>query len=209
MRGFWIALLAIAVAAIAGAAPSRAGEDGWLSEAPMLIRSLDHQASKILRAKNLDEADRERSFRAMFVGSFDVVAIGRFVLGRYWRTASDEQKSEFLGLFEDMIITTYSRRLTGHKGEPVAITGVRADGGSAVVASTFAQANGSATKVDWRVIKVDTQLKIVDVMTEGVSMSLMQQQEFGAVIQRNGGQVEGLLSTMRDRAQLQTRPVRQ
>jgi signal transduction histidine kinase len=34
-------------------------------------------------------------------------------------------------------------------------------------------------------------------------MSLTQQQEFGAVIQRNGGQLDGLLATMRDRAQQQ------
>jgi phospholipid transport system substrate-binding protein len=207
-RRFWIVLLAVA-GAIAGTVPSRAGEDGWLSDASTLIRSLDDQAIGIVRAKNLDDADRERSFRAMFVTSFDVPAIGRFVLGRYWHTASDAQKSEFLGLFEDMIVTTYSRRFTGHRGEPVAILGVRADGGSAVVASAFAQQNRPATKVDWRVIKADSQLKIVDVVIEGVSMSLTQQQEFGAVIQRNGGRVDGLLTTMRERAQLQNRTARQ
>jgi phospholipid transport system substrate-binding protein len=202
IRGFWIVLLTLLVGVLAPVPPAAAAED-ILVEASAFVQSLDSKAIAIISGKDLDNADRERSFHAMFVSSFDVPAIGRFVLGRYWRTTTEAQKAEFLSLFEDMIVKTYSRRFTAYKGEQFTITGARADGDSAMVASAFAQPNGSHVKIDWRVIKTQGRLKIVDVMVEGVSMSLTQQQEFGAVIQRNGGQLDGLLATMRDRAQQQ------
>jgi phospholipid transport system substrate-binding protein len=203
MRGFSIALLAVIGGLIASVPPSAASQD-ILVEASSFVRSLNDQAIAIVGNKDLDNADRERRFHAVFVGSFDVPAIGRFVIGRYWRTATDAQKTEFLSLFEDMIVNTYSRRFTAYRGEQLAISGTRPDGESAMVTSTFAQPNGSPVKVDWRVIKSEGHLKVVDVMVEGVSMSLTQQQEFGAVIQRSGG-LDGLLTTMRERAQQQSR----
>ncbi len=73
-----------------------------------------------------------------------------------------------------------------------------------MVPTSFSQPSGrTAVKVDWRVLKPQGKLKIVDVIIEGVSMSLTQQQEFSAVIQRNGGQLESLLVSLRERARQQ------
>ena len=206
MRGFLIALLTVVGAATTTIAPSVAAQD-ISREASTFVRSVDDRAIAIV-GQNLDTGDREQRFRDMFVASFDVPGIGRFVLGRYWRTATDAQKTEFLSLFEDMIVKTYSNRFTIYKGEQFTITGARPDGDSAVVGSTFAQSNGPPVRVDWRVLKTEGALKIVDVMVEGVSMSVTQQQEFGSVIQRNGGQIDGLLETMRERAQPQSHAAR-
>ncbi len=206
MRGMSIAILA-AIGGLITAVPASAAAPDILSEASTFVRTLDDQAIMIAHNKDLDNADLERRFRTVFVSCFDVPAIGRFALGRYWQTATDVQKAEFLGLFEEMIVKTY-RRFSAYRGEQLAITGTRADGDSAMVTSTFAHPNGSPVEVDWRVIKTEGHLKIVDVMVEGVSMSLTQQQEFGAVIQRSGGQIDSLLAAMRDRAQQQSRAAR-
>jgi phospholipid transport system substrate-binding protein len=199
MCGFWIVLLTVVGGVIATVPPSAAEQDISI-EASGFVQSLDDKAIAIITGKNLDVGDRERSFHDMFVASFDVPAIGRFVLGRYWRTATDAQKTEFLGLFEDMIVKTYNNRFTTYKGEQFTIIGTRADGDSAMVASTFAQPNAPPVKVDWRVVKTEGKLKIIDVMVEGVSMSVAQQEEFGSVIQRGGGQIDGLLAALRGRA---------
>jgi len=54
-------------------------------------------------------------------------------------------------------------------------------------------------RVDWRVRNGEDQLKIIDVVVEGVSMLLTQRDEFASVIQRSGGNVEGLLARLRDK----------
>ncbi len=169
------------------------------------MQSLGDQAIAIITDTSLDKTAREQKFHQMFVGGFDVPAIGRFVLGRYWRTATEPQKTEFLKLFEDMIVKTYTNRFTEYKGEQFAVTGSRADGDSVLVTTAISQprGNGQPVKVDWRVLKPQGSYKIVDVIIEGVSMSVTQQQEFGSVIQRNGGQIDGLLASMRERIEKQ------
>jgi phospholipid transport system substrate-binding protein len=41
---------------------------------------------------------------------FDLPSITRFVLGPYWRVASEPEKQEFRRLFEDYIVRVYSER---------------------------------------------------------------------------------------------------
>jgi phospholipid transport system substrate-binding protein len=204
LRLIGIALLTAALGAVA-TVPRPAVAQDLAKDAGGFVQKLGDQAIQIITDKSLTATDREHRFHDMFVTSFDVPAIGRFVLGRYWRTATDPQKNEFLKLFEDMIVKTYNNRFTEYKGEVFMVTGTRADGDSAMVTTNVAQPSGrQPIKVDWRVLKPKGELKIVDVVIEGVSMSVTQQQEFGSVIQRNGGQIDGLLATMRERVQQQS-----
>ena len=199
----------VLLVALIAAVPRPAPAQDLAKEAGTFVQALGDQAIKIITDKGLNAADREKKFHAIFVESFDVPAIGRFVLGRYWRTASDAQKSEFLKLFEDMIVKTYNNRFTEYKGEQFVVTGSRADGDSAMVTTNVTRpGSGQPVKVDWRVLKPQGQLKIVDVVIEGVSMSVTQQQEFGSVIQRNGGQIDSLLASMRERIQMQNQAAR-
>jgi phospholipid transport system substrate-binding protein len=194
----------VLLVALVAAAPRPAPAQDLAKDAGAFVQSLGDQAIKIITDKSLSPPDREKKFHQMFVDHFDVPAIGRFVLGRYWRTASDAQKTEFLKLFEDMIVKTYNNRFNEYKGEQFLVTNSRADGDSAMVTTNVTRPGGNApVKVDWRVLRPQGQLKIVDVVIEGVSMSVTQQQEFGSVIQRNGGQIDSLLGTMRERIQTQ------
>jgi phospholipid transport system substrate-binding protein len=45
-------------------------------------------------------------------------------------------------------------------------------------------------RVDWRVRGG----KVIDVIVEGVSMSVTQRSEFSSIIQRNGGDIEALIT---------------
>lgn len=174
-------------------------------EAGAFVQSLGDKAIQIITDKSLDAKAREARFHDMLVDSFDVPGIGRFVLGRYWRSASEAQRAEFLKLFQAMIVKTYAGRFNEYKGEQFTVTGAHQDAtGGAMVSTVITQPNGRPpVKVDWRVQLPEGKLKIVDVIIEGVSMSVTQQQEFGSVIQRHGGQLDGLLATMRERVQQQ------
>jgi phospholipid transport system substrate-binding protein len=41
--------------------------------------------------------------------------------------------------------------------------------------------------------------KITDIIVEGISMMTTQRSEFASVVQRNGGQVRGLIAMMREK----------
>ena len=55
-------------------------------------------------------------FRELFREDFDITGLGRFVLGRFWRVFDPLEQQEFLRLFEDYVVLTYSDRLSEYAG---------------------------------------------------------------------------------------------
>jgi phospholipid transport system substrate-binding protein len=176
--------------------------DAWAANDPTsFIADLGARAIKVLTSTS-SEAERERQFRALFEEGFDVNEIARFVLGPYWRTATDAQRAEFIKLFEDYVVHAYTVRFNAYAGQQLKVLGARTEGDNAwLVQSQIALPNNSQppVRVDWRVTKHGDPYKIADVTVEGVSMALTQRQEFASVIQRNGGQLEALLKVLREK----------
>ena len=188
--------LLLAVILPLAAAPARAAEDS-----AGFIADLGQRTIKVLASK-LSERERETQFRVIFDEGFDVPAISRFVLGQYWRTASEAQRQDFVALFEAYVVHAYAVRFNEYGGQQLQVIAARAEGDdSSLVQSRIAQPNGAPPlKVDWRVGKTAKGYKINDVVIEGVSMAVTQRQEFASVIQRNGGQIDALLKLLREKA---------
>jgi phospholipid transport system substrate-binding protein len=169
-------------------------------EASEFVTRLAERAIEGLTQRELPLAERLGRFRQLLNDGFDVPQIGRFVLGRYWRVASEDERREYLRLFEDYIVQNYATRFGEYAGENLRVGNATAAPDSTVtVASELLRPSGPPVKVDWKLAKQDGSFKITDVMVEGVSMSITQRDDFSASIQRSGGKVEGLLAMLRDR----------
>jgi len=193
-RIYALALGLIALLAGAMAPPARA--EGDLAPTDF-VRHFGDRAVAVLSDGTLDAPGREAALRQLLNENFDVPVIGRFVLGRYWRAASEAERAEFAALFEEMIVSTYARQLGNYAGETLSIGGLRqSDDKSAVVGSRILRDSGPPIAVDWRLVRRDGGWRIVDVMVEGVSMALTQRAEFAAVIRSSGG-VAGLIERLR------------
>src|SRR5271154_5471601 len=166
-RRLMLFLLPLALAASPAIAAPPPRDSG--APAPVFMNELWNHALELLNTKT-PVAQRQAEFRALFHNDFDSPGIARFVLGRYWRTASPEEQKEFLKLFEDYVVYVYTARLSDFGGEEFKINGARPDQG-AVVVSTDVSAPGAPTplKVDWRLVDDDGVFKISDVIVEGVS----------------------------------------
>ena len=105
-RGFARGLAACATVfllATAGPTPTTATEAGDPAE---FVREFSEQAIAVLADKSLSGDARGQAFRGLLAEGFDVKTIGRFVLGRYWRKATEPERAEYIRLFEDMIVAT-------------------------------------------------------------------------------------------------------
>ena len=89
-----------------------------------VINNLGNRALEVL-GKNVPPAQRVARFQELFRQDFDVPGIARFVLGRYWKSATSEQQEEFVKLFEDYIARVYSSQLAAYSGETLKVTGSR------------------------------------------------------------------------------------
>jgi phospholipid transport system substrate-binding protein len=166
-----------------------------------VIVSLGNHALEVL-GSNVDPNLRVARFRQLFSEDFDVPGIARFVLGRYWRLATEPQQQEFVKVFADYIALAYSNRLAEYSGETLRVTGSKPAPDGSVVSSEIVRPNGAPpAKVDWLLTQHDGTYKISDVVVEGVSMAVTQRSEFASVIQRNGGQVQGLITALRQKTE--------
>ena len=169
------------------------------SDPAAVINNLGNRALEVL-GKNATPAQRVARFHELFREDFDVPGIARFVLGRYWKTATPEQQGEFTRLFEDYIALVYSSQLSAYSGETLKVIGSRADPEGAVVASGIIRPSGAPpVKVEWHLTDQHGTYKIRDVAVDGISMAVTQRSEFASVIQRNGGQVQGLIAMLREK----------
>jgi phospholipid transport system substrate-binding protein len=192
------ARVAVILIVLAGALPGAARA---ANDPTGFIADLGARAINVLTSTS-SETERERQFRGLFEQGFDVNEIARFVLGPYWRTATDVQRAEFIRLFENYVVHAYTVRFNAYAGQQLKVLGARPEGDNAwVVQSQIALPNSNQppVRVDWRVTKHGDTYKIADVTVEGVSMALTQRQEFASVIQRNGGQLEALLKVLREK----------
>jgi phospholipid transport system substrate-binding protein len=178
---------------------SAAAQQARADNTEQFIAHLGDQALQVLVLNAQTQGERAEAFRALLSEGFDLPLIGRYALGRFWRQATPEQRREYTKLFEDFIVTTYAARLGEYSGETLRVVSSRADNSDTIVVSEIVREGLQPIRVDWRVRNGDQGLKIVDVVVEGVSMLLTQRDEFASVIQRSGGQVEGLLARLREK----------
>jgi phospholipid transport system substrate-binding protein len=194
----YIILAAMVSATFAGWSRPAVAEDG--ATADQMIRALGKDAIAILTDQSLTVVQREEKFHRLLVQDFDIDLISRLSLGRFWRQASERQRSEYRQLFEIYVVKVYVARFNRYEGETFRVNAVRAgEGDDNVVLSQIDRPHDQPIRVDWKVRKEGDTFKVVDVAVEGVSMLAAQREEFTSVIQNGGGNVDTLLDQMRKR----------
>jgi phospholipid transport system substrate-binding protein len=164
------------------------------------IAKLGQDAITLLADKGITPAKRKAEFGRMLRTNFDLKTVGRFVLGRHWRTATPTQQAEYQRLFETMVVTVYTQRFDAYAGQQFEVAGSAPLGdskGDVQVKSIIKQMDGPPVAVEWRVRSNAGQYQIVDVVVEGVSMSLTQRSDFDSVVAQGG--VDGLIADLKNR----------
>ena len=198
MRPFRHRLFPLVVAVFAFVAAPASAVD-LVQNARAFIETLAGDAVQALTSGEVTRPERIRRFRVLFNGRFAVPGIGRFVLGRYWRKASEAEREEYLDLFEDLMVVKYVDRFARYSGEPLEVIKTLALNETTVTvyARIVTPADKPSVRVDWRVASRDGETKVVDVVVEGTSMSNTLRSEFASIVRRQGGSVAGLIEVLR------------
>lgn len=201
-RTAWASLFVWALALWVSPVSANAAQGGDAT-AQVFIEGLADEAVQALTAEGVSRSERVNRFRELLSHNFDVPVIGKWVLGRYWRAATDVEKEEYLQLFEDYIVITYVERFDQYSGEVIKVVKSVSDPGkdALVFSEIHRPTGGEPIRIDWRVRSHSDIYKIIDVYVEGISMSQSQRKEFTSVIRANGGTVAGLLDVLRKKVE--------
>jgi phospholipid transport system substrate-binding protein len=168
--------------------------------AQKFISNLGGDAVGSLTGTTITQVERETRFRSLLESHFDMPGISKFVLGRYWKLASDPQQSEFQKLFETLLVQSYAKTFAQYGGEKFQVTKSWTDGdGSIVVNTHIDRPNGDIIRLDWRVADQADTMRIIDLVVEGVSLRATHRSDFASEIQSNGGTIAGLLDLLRQK----------
>jgi phospholipid transport system substrate-binding protein len=169
-----------------------------LARATSFIQATGEELVAAINAAGASVAQRRERVAQILRRAVDVDGVGRFILGRWWRTATAEQQQEYLQLFEQVLIHNLSARFGEYQGVRFALGRTQARTEEDALVSTIVERPGNpAFGLDWRVAEVGGQPKVVDVIAEGTSLRLTTRSEYSSVVTRNGGSVAALLTAMR------------
>lgn len=144
---------------------------------------------------------REAGIRRVLEAYFDLAYMGRQTLGNYWNQATPEQRERFLKANAAAEARAYAERFGQYRGQTVAVGRVNARGsGVSIVESTLNQTDGAPVALQWEVRSEGQGPRIVDVKSEGVSMTMTKRGDFVSYIRNHGGQVEPLITELEARA---------
>lgn len=185
---------AIFLFALAWSAPASAGE----KEAKAYVLSVSDRVLDIISSSKFSQSEKQKKLISLFEQTVDTKWIGRFVLGRYYNTATPTQKKAYDDVYRDFLIRSYVPRFKEYKGQKFDLTETRKDGKDEyLVKTTISSENESPIRVDYRVRETGGAFRVVDIISEGVSLINTQRSEFGSVVSREG--MDYLIDQLKER----------
>ena len=120
--------------------------------------------------------------------NFDFEKVARLVLGRAWRTASDEQKKEFIVEFRTLLLKTYAVALSKYKDQKIEFKPSRMSDTDEIfiVKSEIIQGGAQPIRVNYALSKRTGKWLVFDIVIEGVSLVTNYRSQFSSEIKKNG-----------------------
>jgi phospholipid transport system substrate-binding protein len=119
---------------------------------------------------------------------FDTQYAAQLVLGKYWRTATADQRTRFVNAFKDSMLQNYGNALVGFTANRLKVQPGRVDPGSdlATVSTTINKDDGTTVPVLYVLHKTPDGWKAWDVKIEGISYVKSFRDDFAAQIAQKG-----------------------
>ncbi len=164
------------------------------------INKITTEASTILSSS---EDDKLKISKLIQIGkeSVDIDGLAFYTLGKHRKSLDDNQKSEFVKIFNDYFLKRFSNRLVEYKDAKIVVISeeVKNEKYTIVKSKLLATSKRPEVAIDWRVYTIDPEKPLIrDLIIEGLSLARTQREEFNSIIVNNSGDVNALFSNLRE-----------
>ena len=164
------------------------------------VQSTIDKASEILSSESSKD-EKIVQLRDIAKNTVDIRGIGFYSLGSHRKSLDSDQKKEYLKIFEQYFLKSFSSRLAEYSDPKIRVDSQeKLNEKYTMVSSTLLAGDDKPqVKIDWRIVTKDpNNLLIIDVVIEGVSLAKVQKEEFNSIIQSNDGDIKVLFTTLRE-----------
>lgn len=166
------------------------------------VDTLVQKVSTMLNDSTISEEQKVKKSRQIMAENLDLEWMAKYSLGRHRKELDMPQLKDFTKIYSSYVIKSYSDLVKNYKGQKAIIKKVSMlDDAEYIVKTEVIQNGQPSIKVDYLVRDVGAgmgkkaNLKISDVITEGVSMINSQQAEFNSMISSGG--VDALMTQLK------------
>ncbi len=182
------------------------GSSAAAVQAPeVLVQETTDKITSVLRAeqdKIKAEPDRLLEIVDTIVAPhFDFERMSSWVLGKYWRKASDDEKTRFAQEFRTLLVRTYAKALNDNYDKQIDMLTPRKrkDGKQVTVRTEIQQSGGFPIPISYKMHMKEGAWKIFDVSVDGISLVANYRSSFAKEIRKDG--LEKLIARLVDRNQ--------
>ncbi len=169
-------------------------------EPDIFVQSTVNRASEALNNKYSKE-EKIKKLKSIASETVDIKGIGRYTLGPYRKEISDNQLIEYENLFREYFLKSFASRLAEYSNPEIEVTSKKKVNKNYTMVSSILVATEKRpeVKIEWRIFtKNPDNLKIRDLIIEGLSLVRTQKEEFSSIIQSNDGDINALFSTLKE-----------
>ena len=162
--------------------------EGSYDDAIEVVEQLHANLLKVMRAADTTSfAERYSILEPTITESFDTPVIVKVILSRYWKDLSDQQKEDFIHLFNQHTIATYASRFDSFDDEIFKTKTVeQLKKGRILVRSEIQSKSDDPVNLDYLMHKNNGNWHIISVIADGVNDLSLKRAEYSTIIKKNG-----------------------
>ena len=169
-------------------------------EPEIFVQSTVNRASQIL-SENISKEEKMRKLKSIAKDTVDIKGVGFYSLGSARKNLDDNQKKEYLKLFENYFLKSFSSRLSEYTNPKIEVQGseILNENYTIVNSLLVGTAERPEVKIDWRVYtKSPDDPLIRDLIIEGLSLARTQKEEFLSILNSNDGDINALFKILEE-----------
>ena len=169
-------------------------------EPDVFVQSTVNRASQIL-SKNISKEEKIDELKNIAKETVDIKGVGFYSLGSIRKTLNDNQKKQYLFLFENYFLKSFSSRLSEYTNPEIDVIDKEVLNKNYTIVNSIlvATENRPEVKIDWRIYtKKPNNPLIRDLIIEGLSLARTQKEEFASILNSNDGDINALFKTLEE-----------
>ena len=168
-------------------------------EPDIFVQSTVNRASSIL-SENITKDEKINKLKKIAKETVDIKGIGFYTLGPTRKTLNQSQKTEYVNLFEQYFLKSFSSRLSEYTNPEIEVLDKEVLNNNYTMVNSLLKATSDRPeiKIDWRIYTKDPGNPLIrDLIIEGLSLARTQKEEFASILSSNDGDINALFETFK------------
>ena len=172
----------------------------YSSDPKQFVSEVIDETKKILMETNTKEY-KTKKLSEMALKTVDIKGVAYYSLGNYRKELNDEQLKEYLILFENYFLKSFSSRLTDYSEPKIEVISAKILNPKYTMVESLLLGTDKKpeVKIDWRIYTKNPDKPLIrDLIIEGLSLARTQKEEFSSIIETNNGDITKLFMTLEE-----------